>query len=71
MSAMNSTPNPSTSRRDFIKTSGRIAAVSALAGVTIPHVFAAENNTIRSPSSAAADAAAARRTTPFPSRPAP
>lgn len=46
---MNSTANPSTSlpsRREFLKTSGRIAAVSALAGVALPHVHAAENNTI-------------------------
>lgn len=41
--------NPETSnntRRDFLKTSGRIAAASALTGVAIPHVHAAENNTI-------------------------
>ena len=36
-----------TSRRDFIKTTGKIAAVSALAGVAVPHVHAAENNTIQ------------------------
>ena len=36
-----------TTRRAFIKTSGKIAAVSALAGVAIPHVHAAENNTIQ------------------------
>ena len=35
------------SRRHFIKTSGQFAAASALAGVTLPHVHAAENNTIR------------------------
>ena len=34
------------SRREFLKTTGRIAAASALAGVAIPHVHAAENNTI-------------------------
>ena len=38
---------PASSRREFIKTTGRVAAVSALAGVTLPHVFAAENNTIQ------------------------
>src|SRR6185436_5864895 len=36
-----------TSRRDFIKTTGTIAATSALAGVVLPHVHAAENNTIQ------------------------
>jgi predicted dehydrogenase len=35
------------SRREFLKTSGKLAAGSALAGVTIPHVHAAEDNTIR------------------------
>ena len=34
------------SRRQFIKTTGQFAAVSALAGVAIPHVHAAEDNTI-------------------------
>lgn len=43
------TPNESqgSSRRDFLKTTGRVAAVSALAGVAIPSVHAAEDNTIR------------------------
>jgi predicted dehydrogenase len=36
-----------TSRRDFIRNSGRIAAASALAGVAVPRVHAAEDNTIR------------------------
>lgn len=36
----------STSRREFLATTGRVAAVSALAGVALPHVHAAENNTI-------------------------
>lgn len=35
------------SRRDMMKTSGGIAAASALAGMTVPHVHAAENNTIQ------------------------
>jgi len=35
------------SRREFLKTSGRMAAVSALAGVALPHVHAAEDHTIR------------------------
>ncbi|HIG30623.1 MAG TPA: Gfo/Idh/MocA family oxidoreductase [Verrucomicrobiales bacterium] len=34
-------------RREFIKSSTRIAATSALAGIVLPHVHAAENNTIR------------------------
>ncbi|HEX8521247.1 MAG TPA: twin-arginine translocation signal domain-containing protein [Tepidisphaeraceae bacterium] len=38
-----SSPN----RRDFLKTTTAIAAATALAGVNIPHVFAAEDNTIR------------------------
>ena len=35
-----------TSRRGFIKTTGQFAAVSALAGVTLPHVHAAGKNSI-------------------------
>lgn len=35
-----------TSRRDFIKSTGRIAAASALAGVAIPHVHASDSQTI-------------------------
>ena len=35
------------SRRDFIRTSGQFAAVSALAGIALPHVHAEESNTIR------------------------
>ena len=35
------------SRREFLKNTGRIAAASALAGVVLPHVHAAEDNTIR------------------------
>jgi len=42
---MNNT-NPTT-RREFLKTTGRFAAASALAGVIIPSVHAAENNTIQ------------------------
>ena len=34
-------------RREFIKTTGRIAAVSALAGVSLPHVHAASGGTIQ------------------------
>lgn len=35
------------SRREFLKNTGRIAAASTLAGVVVPHVHAAENNTIQ------------------------
>jgi predicted dehydrogenase len=42
---MNRTNHPT--RRGFLKDAGRIAAVSALAGVAVPHVHAAENNTIQ------------------------
>ena len=39
---------PSTSsRREFLKNTGRVAAASALAGVMVPNVHAAENNTIQ------------------------
>ena len=44
---MNQPPNEGSSRREFLKTTGRLAAVSALAGVSIPHVHAAEDNTIQ------------------------
>ncbi len=36
-----------TSRRQFLTDSSRLAGVSALAGMTLPHVHAAENNTIQ------------------------
>jgi len=45
-SVMN-TSNSVTTRREFMKTTGRIAAASALAGVAIPHVHAAGNETIQ------------------------
>ncbi|MEI6568371.1 MAG: twin-arginine translocation signal domain-containing protein, partial [Verrucomicrobiota bacterium] len=44
---MNNSTNSQTSRRDFIKTTGRLAAVSALAGMAIPHVHAASGDTIQ------------------------
>jgi predicted dehydrogenase len=47
MLLMNESSNLVTSRRDFIKTTGRLAAVSALAGVTIPHVHAASGGLIQ------------------------
>jgi predicted dehydrogenase len=34
-------------RRSFLKTTSAVIAASALAGVNVPHVFAAEDNTIR------------------------
>ncbi len=39
--------NAPSSRRDFLKTTGQVAAVSALAGVAVPAVHAGENNTIQ------------------------
>jgi len=44
---MNEAQNNLTTRRQFIKNTGQLAAASALAGVAIPHVHAAENNTIQ------------------------
>ena len=44
---MTETTKSVTPRRDFIKTTARLAAASALAGVAIPPVHAAEDNTIR------------------------
>jgi predicted dehydrogenase len=47
MPHMNETSNSLTTRRDFIKTTGRLAAVSALAGVALPHVHAAGSGLIQ------------------------
>jgi len=44
---MNQIQDPLSSRRDFLKNTGKFAAASALAGVALPHVHAAENNTIQ------------------------
>ncbi len=44
---MSETRKNATSRREFLKHTGRIATASALAGVVIPRVHAAENNTIQ------------------------
>src|SRR5713101_7974108 len=44
---MNEPSNNLTSRREFLKTTGTMAAASALAGVTIPHVHAAGSSTIQ------------------------
>ena len=35
------------SRRDFIKTTGQVAALSALSGMALPHVHATDDHTIR------------------------
>jgi predicted dehydrogenase len=40
-------PNPQASRRDFLKTTGAVAATSALSGVVIPAVHAAESHLIQ------------------------
>ena len=39
--------NTHASRREFLKQTGRVAAVSALVGAAVPRVHAAENNTIQ------------------------
>src|SRR5215207_9116241 len=46
---MNELPKPvtDTTRREFLKTTGKLAAVSALAGVTLPHVHAQDSQTIQ------------------------
>ena len=45
---MNESPlNSPSSRREFIKTTGRLAAASALAGVALPHVHAAGSDLIQ------------------------
>ncbi len=44
---MNESSNSLTTRRDFIKTTGRMAAASALAGVAMPHVHAAGSDLIQ------------------------
>ena len=44
---MKTSPGQLPSRREFIKTTSQLAAASALAGVALPHVHAAEDNTIR------------------------
>ena len=45
-SAMNGSSNNGSSRREFLKQAGRFATVSALAGVSLPHVHAAADNAI-------------------------
>jgi predicted dehydrogenase len=44
---MNETNDRLTSRRNFLKSAGQVAAASALVGMVVPHVHAKEDNTIR------------------------
>ncbi len=44
---MSQSQNLPTTRREFLKRTGRLAASSALVGAAFPHVHAAENNTIQ------------------------
>src|SRR5438445_4894306 len=44
---MNPTPRSGGSRREFLKNSGKVAAAATLAGMVVPSVHAAEDNTIR------------------------
>ena len=44
---MKETPRSASSRRDFLKTTGRVAAVSALAGVAVPSAYAAGSDMIQ------------------------
>ena len=44
---MSEIPRDGSSRREFFTQTGRIAGASALAGMTIPRVYAGEDNTIR------------------------
>lgn len=47
MNLSSSSSSLPTSRREFIKTTGKIAAVSALAGVAIPHIHAANGGELQ------------------------
>ena len=47
MNTSNASLNSTTSRREFLKTTGKLATASALAGVALPHVHAAEDNTVQ------------------------
>ena len=44
---MSEAKSQGSSRREFLNTSGQVVAASALAGLAIPNVHAAENNTIQ------------------------
>src|SRR5262249_37983744 len=46
-SLMNANHPSARARRDLLKNAGRVAAASALAGVTLPAVHAGENHTLR------------------------
>lgn len=45
--AKSPSPEPLSSRRDFLKTAGTLVGASALAGVTLPHVHAASGETVQ------------------------
>jgi predicted dehydrogenase len=45
--AVSTHPESGLTRRDLLKTTGAVAAASALAGLVVPKVHAAENNTIK------------------------
>src|SRR5215510_11483761 len=47
MPAMNEPNTTSTSRREFIKTTGQLVAASALTGVSLPHVHAAGSSLVQ------------------------
>ena len=44
---MTQTRKPASSRREFLKNTGKVAAATTLASMVVPHVHAAENNTIQ------------------------
>ncbi len=44
---MNNNSAHNSSRRDFLKNTGCVFAATSLTGVAVPHVYAAENNTIQ------------------------
>ena len=44
---MSATTGPVSSRREFLRTTGRITAATTLAGLAVPRVHAAEDNTIQ------------------------
>ena len=44
---MNEIVSPQSSRREFLNTTGRFAAASALAGMALPHVHAAGSRLIQ------------------------
>ena len=44
---MNTHSTSATSRREFLKQTSAFAATSALAGIALPHVHAAENHTLQ------------------------